>query len=176
LLEKIDNLISISRIKANQIHANFKEITLNDLLPSISDMAIKYKRRYVCESVELVIHKPSELVTLKTDKLLVTQVLSPIIQNAFKFTSSGKIEIGFNVRNADYAIIYVADTGTGIYPQFQKKIFDYFSKPIAENQTDSGGIGLGLAIAIGLIKLLGGKIDVESVPGKGSTFFIIIPV
>ena len=66
--------------------------------------------------------------------------------------------------------------GLGAKPLGANSTSTQTTKPIAENQTDSGGIGLGLAIAIGLIKLLGGKIDVESVPGKGSTFFIIIPV
>jgi len=116
---------------------------------------------------------PDNLVVI--DQLKMKQILTNLITNAFKFTNAGKVEVGCKAGNNNSFIFYVSDTGIGIPKEKHSVIFGRFAQV---NQSISGlygGTGLGLSIVKGLLDLLGGKIWLDSEPGKGSTFYFTIP-
>jgi signal transduction histidine kinase len=98
-----------------------------------------------------------------------------LLSNAIKFTETGGITLVTCV-NEDSFEMRVTDTGPGIEPADQQRIFDEFQQVDSTSTREKGGTGLGLAISRKLIRLHGGDMDVESEPGKGSTFWFRLPV
>jgi CheY-like chemotaxis protein len=99
-----------------------------------------------------------------------------LIGNALKFTIEGSIEFGYSLEADDYLQFYVKDTGIGIPKDKQEIIFERFGQVLDSNfYINQKGTGLGLAISSNLVKLLGGKMWVQSEPGKGSTFYFTVP-
>jgi signal transduction histidine kinase len=100
-----------------------------------------------------------------------------LVDNAFKFTSEGLIEIGCKPKNAETLLFYIKDTGIGIPPKKLEVIFERFRQATdAYLSSKFGGTGLGLSISKGLVELMEGEIWVESLEGKGTTFFFTIPL
>lgn len=100
-------------------------------------------------------------------------MLNHLISNAVKFTDEGEIEIGYKLENNNL-VIFVRDTGIGIPKDKLGTIFTRFTKVNNDKNRLFGGTGIGLTISKGLMKLMGGKIEVESEFGKGSTFWLKI--
>ena len=111
---------------------------------------------------------------LNTDKTKLTKILTNLIENAIKFTSSGFVELGYVAHN-DALQLYVKDTGIGIEAKNQKVIFERFSQEENDLSRKLGGLGLGLSIAQENAELIGVSIALESEKGKGATFSIHIP-
>jgi len=93
-----------------------------------------------------------------------------------KFTHKGTIEFGFRIENETNLVFYIKDTGIGIPKEKQTIIFDFFRQGDDSYTRGYGGIGVGLAIAKKITKILKGELKVVSEPGQGSTFFLSIPV
>lgn len=117
---------------------------------------------------------------IETDRNILREIFCHLLNNAIKFTKSGYVKFGSIAVTGDSGkegaklIFFVSDTGIGIAQEHQKHIFDRFSQADSSIRYDFGGTGLGLSIAKGYTELLGGKIWVESKPGKGSTFFFTV--
>jgi signal transduction histidine kinase len=109
------------------------------------------------------------------DARRLTQVLLNLVGNAIKFTDEGKVEIRAR-RQGDRFKISVIDTGPGIAPTDQAKIFEEFQQADNTSTRKKGGTGLGLSISLKIVELHGGHITVESEVGKGSNFKITIPI
>jgi CheY-like chemotaxis protein/anti-sigma regulatory factor (Ser/Thr protein kinase) len=109
-----------------------------------------------------------------SDKVKINKVLSNLIDNAFKFTQEGQIEFGYTIDESNI-VFFVKDTGIGITPEKQAKIFERFSQESTTTAQIYGGLGLGLSIAKENTELLGGYLTVESSKGKGATFYAHIP-
>ena len=109
-----------------------------------------------------------------TDEAKLNQVLVNLVSNAIKFTKSGDIDFGFEIKG-DFVQFYVKDTGIGIQEELFETIFDRFIQAEQTMTKNYEGAGLGLAISKGLVELLGGKIWVTSKINKGTTFFFTIP-
>ena len=128
----------------------------------------------------LSLNLPETLPLVRADAKRLSQILTNLISNACKYTlESGTIQVSARrVTNGSAAILYVAvkDSGIGIAPEDQEKIFSQFFRADDENVTNVRGTGLGLNITKKLVELQGGKIDFTSVYGKGSTFFFTIPI
>jgi signal transduction histidine kinase len=118
---------------------------------------------------------PQGLPTAHGDERRLSQVLLNLVGNALKFTDAGEIRISAKAGDGSFTIA-VRDTGPGISPADQGKIFEEFQQ--AENATTrkKGGTGLGLAISKRIVEMHGGRIWVESEPGHGSTFSFTLPV
>lgn len=101
-------------------------------------------------------------------------MLSYLLINAIKFTNSGSIDFGYTLLNNEL-VFFVKDTGIGIDIEAQRLIFESFAQADVFIRNKYGGTGLGLSISKGFVDLLGGRIWVESEPGKGSTFRFTIP-
>jgi len=102
--------------------------------------------------------------------------MTNLLGNALKFTEKGFIEFGFDLVSADKYMFFVKDTGIGISPENQQLIFKRFSQVDGSHTRNYGGTGLGLSISKNLVELMGGKLWVDSVQGKGSTFYFTLPL
>jgi CheY-like chemotaxis protein len=109
-----------------------------------------------------------------SDQAKLTQILTNLISNAVKFTKSGSIDCGFEIKD-DFVQLYVKDTGVGIPDELYDRIFNQFVQSEQSSTNDVDGAGLGLSIAKGLVELLGGKIWFESEIDKGSIFYFTLP-
>jgi signal transduction histidine kinase len=102
-------------------------------------------------------------------------VLLNLVGNAIKFTEVGEVRVEVNASDGHFRVA-VADTGPGIAPEDQEKIFQEFQQVDSSSTRKKGGTGLGLSIAKRIVELHGGRIGVESSPGQGSTFWFTLPV
>ena len=102
-------------------------------------------------------------------------MLLNLVGNAIKFTDKGSVAISARALDGSF-VIAVKDTGPGIAPEDQRKIFEEFQQVDNSSTRQKGGTGLGLAISKRIVEMHGGRIEVESVGGEGSTFRIVIPV
>lgn len=173
LLRLINDILDLSTIEANQI-----KIKKTPFAPA--DVFFDMYRQFLPEvhnEVKLLLKVDEDLrkIVLNSDEFRFRQIISNLISNAIKFTEKGSIETGFFSHGNSSIICYVKDTGIGISPEEQKMIFNHFTK-VENNNKLFRGAGLGLAICKQLTELMGGKIWVESEPGKGSTFYFTHPV
>lgn len=174
LLRLIDDIIDIAKIESHQIKIHITPTNISRLVREIYRVfsEIKNKNHYSSEFF-LQINSQHDLI-INTDSLRLKQVLSNLIDNAFKYTKDGIIEFGV-IENEKELEFYVKDTGIGIPKDKQEKIFERFSQLEYSLDRKFGGTGLGLAISKNLTELLGGKISVKSDIDKGSTFYVRIP-
>jgi signal transduction histidine kinase len=131
------------------------------------------------KAIELWIDVPADLPVVQADNIRVRQVLLNLISNAAKFTERGRIGVSARLQGAvgqEEVLLAVSDTGPGIDPGDLAKLFEPFSQVDASPVRKTGGTGLGLSICRHLVELHGGRIWVESTPGRGSTFFFTLPL
>lgn len=176
LLGLINDILDLSRIEAGKMELTFAEIDLADLIRSVMSTAVGLVKD---KPIELILDLPDDLPRVQADSMRVRQVLLNLISNAAKFTEQGHIAISARqVKESDReaVLIAVSDTGLGINPKDQEKLFMPFSQVDASPTRKTGGTGLGLSISRHLVELHNGVIRVESVPGEGSTFAFTLPV
>ncbi len=172
LLEIIGNILDISKIEGGKL-----ELIESDYLPKEEiESLLKIMRTKVEEKdLELnVFIDPNIPECLYGDRLRIKQIINNFLSNAIKYTEKGYID--FTVRWINNSLeIKVADTGRGIKPEDKDKLFEKFERLHVEKTSSVQGTGLGLAITKSLVELMGGNINVDSVYGQGSTFWVVIP-
>jgi len=176
LLTVINDIIDISKIDFNQMTFYKIQFNLNHLLNNLQISFENEKNRMGKADIQILIEKGLDDAKsyIETDEVRLTQVLNNLIGNALKFTQNGFIKFGYLVE-AKKILFFVTDTGKGIAPEKQQIIFDRFRQEEESHVRTFGGSGLGLPISKGLIELLGGTIYLDSVLGKGSTFYFTLP-
>jgi len=117
---------------------------------------------------------PASLV-IRADRIKLSRIIQNLLTNAIKFTTEGGVSVTAGLSPQREVWIRVADTGIGIPPQYQEKIFDEFFQLRGGDGERRDGSGLGLAICRRLVQAMGGAIGVQSEPGKGSTFTVTLP-
>jgi len=142
----------------------------DDLERTFREMAREKRLEF---SIDLA---PGLPATIRTDATRVKQVLKNLLANAFKFTRQGSVRLSIAPRGADAVAFAVRDTGIGIPPDKREIIFEAFQQADGTTSRQYGGTGLGLSISRELTRLLGGELELESTPGKGSTFTLVLPV
>ena len=173
LLRIVNDILEISQLGTKQIRPYSNTVCLNDLLLeqfSLFDMKAKENKTPLYLKKGL----PDSESMIVTDESKLYKILYNLLENALKFTNEGYIELGYDLKD-DKIQIYVKDTGIGINSENFKTIFERFSQEEKEVSSKSGGLGLGLSIARENAILIGGDITLESVKGKGSTFYLTIP-
>jgi len=177
LLTIINDMLDIAKIESGELPVNLEECDLNELLTEISLQFTKEQRQIEKQLIKFTIHTITapEENTIMGDKGKLKQIFINLINNAFKFTDQGEIEVGYKFDEKHALIFYVSDTGVGIPMEKQKIIFEPFTQLHLGTKSFTDGTGLGLSIVKGLVTLLGGEIWVESEPGKGSVFSFSIP-
>ena len=125
----------------------------------------------------LVVDAPADLGTLYVDPMRLRQILLNLLSNACKFTKEGEVSCAARkVGNGrDWIELAVSDTGIGMTPEQQAKLFEEFTQADATTAQRFGGTGLGLAITRKLARMMGGDVTVTSEPGKGSVFTVRLP-
>lgn len=170
LRQLINDLLDISKIEAGQMTLNLDIFNVQDMvddsIDTIQNMAAK-------KNINLETSGSSAPVM--ADPLRVKQILLNLMSNAVKFTDTGKISIAMEPDH-DQVIIRVTDTGCGIDPADMEQVFEKFTQVDSSSTRAAEGTGLGLAITKKLVELHGGKIGVESILGKGSTFWFSLPL
>lgn len=173
LLSIISDILTISAIETDQQKVNIEDTCLDSLLQDLEDI---YRQKYDGKGIELIKKIPESLRgrKIKTDKTKVNQIITNLLNNAFKFTDNGSIEFGVELKN-DVCEFFVKDSGIGIPENMQDEIFNRFTQT---NETISdlyGGVGLGLSISKAFVELLGGEIWLKSEVGRGTNFYFTLP-
>lgn len=171
LLTLIDEILDLSKIEAGKMDLEYADISVNDITDELNALfAPQAREKKLTFSIEI---KEGTRKILHTDQTRLLQVLKNLLANAFKFTSKGHVTL--EVSGSDTIAFKVKDTGIGISEEKQEHIFEAFRQADGSTRRKYGGTGLGLSISRELVKLLGGEIKLESTPGKGSCFTILVP-
>ncbi len=172
LLALINSILDMSKIEAGKMELSFQEVALPDIFGAvISTTNALVKDR----PIQLRHTVPADLPTVWADAQRVRQVLLNLMSNAAKFTEEGHIELKAEA-GREFVTITVADTGVGIKPDAQKRLFIPFQQVDGSTTRRAGGTGLGLAISRSFVEMQGGEIWVESEPGRGSAFSFTLPI
>jgi PAS domain S-box-containing protein len=174
LMAIVSDIMDLSMIAAGQMkirHEHFSPLKL------LVDLENEFKIKANDKGIDLRLSTKIEIPEIKVvnDAYRTRQVLTNFIGNAIKFTSQGYVEFGYLVKDGNVEF-HVKDTGIGIAPEHFEAIFDRFRQLEITKTRRFGGNGLGLAISKNLAELLGGKIWVESEIGKGSSFYLSLPL
>ena len=166
LLQLINEILDLSKIESGIVEFTITPVRLHPLCKEIHDAHI-----FRCpEGVELIYEPSDENIVIDGDKNRIFQVISNLIGNAFKFTTTGHISYGYR-REGKYVAFHVTDTGMGIAPDKVDRVFERFVKV----NNFAQGTGLGLSICKTIVEHLQGDISVESEMGKGSRFIVTLP-
>lgn len=167
LLNLIGDILDFSKIESGMLKYNIEEVNIRELCMEVYlGGTLKVK-----PEVKLIFDRSQPTVTLRTDPQRVTQVIANFVNNAIKFTDKGSITIFYEIKK-DRVKVCVQDTGIGISESNRERVFERFIKINDFHQ----GTGLGLTISKTIIEYLGGSIGVDSVEGKGSTFWFTLPL
>ncbi len=173
LLNTINSYMDISLIVSGNIEVKRKSIDLHQMLRGLFGL---FQPECISKEIEFLLNIPGNIgqITLNSDADLLKKILNHLLDNAVKFTDRGKIVFGYIVHLQSLEF-YVHDTGIGIGVEAQSLIFESFIQEELSPTRRHEGSGLGLSIAQGLVRLLGGELMVESKKGSGSKFFFKIP-
>lgn len=175
LLSLINDVLDIAKIEAGRIELEIAPFDLSALVRDITDMM---HQRAEEKGLHLLIDQSSHFPRLiRGDEAKLRQVITNLIGNAIKFTEQGSVTLRLNAKTimeTPWLIIEVQDTGIGITPEDQSRIFDAFVQ--AGKTSNQKGTGLGLAISRQFVQLLGGSLTLASTPGKGSVFRAELPI
>ena len=175
LLGIINDILDFSKIESG--HMDLEAIDL-DLVELVEDSVAMFAEPAARKGLELA----SQLSPLDQplhahgDPFRLRQVLANLLSNAIKFTRQGEVVVRAEVGTDGTLELSVEDTGVGIPPEAQQKIFEHFSQADGSTTREFGGTGLGLAISKRLVELMGGRLSVDSEVGRGSCFRITLPL
>jgi len=172
LTKLIDDVLDLAKIEAGKFTWNMAKISVSEVIErAIAATASLFEAK----KLDLVRDIDRDLPAITGDQDRLIQVVINLISNAVKFTDSGSIALSAHLRD-DAVVVGVTDSGIGIAPADQQKVFEKF-KQVGDTLTDKPkGTGLGLPICKEIVEYHGGRIWVESEPGKGSTFSFTLPV
>ena len=169
LLRIIDGLVSMSKIEAEAKNLVKSQTNLVEVLSEITQT---YMQMVDSQTVVLATQFPYTELMMTTDVAKLRELVDHLMQNAVKFTLKGSITLGFELIDGEHVRIWVKDTGKGIAEADKERIFERFVKV----DEYIPGTGLGLSIAKSHAASLGGTIGVDSRPGEGSTFWVVLPL
>jgi signal transduction histidine kinase len=172
LLRLINDVLDLSKIEAGQLTLSLGDYSISDVVTTVlvAVEALAAEKKLALKS-----QLPTDLPRARGDERRIVQVLLNLVGNAIKFTDSGEVAVQASAAEGSFTIA-VRDTGPGIPAADHVKIFEEFQQADTLNTRRKGGTGLGLSIAKRIIQMHGGAIHVESSPGRGSTFSVVLPL
>ncbi|MGD9738897.1 MAG: sensor histidine kinase [Bauldia sp.] len=172
LLQMINDVLDLSRIESGELSLTIDAYRLDGIVTTVASGMESIAR---AKGIEIRTLIPAGLPSGRGDERRITQVLLNLVGNALKFTDEGYVEITLAVSDNVFDIV-VRDTGPGIAPEDQERIFREFQQVDSSTSRSKGGSGLGLAITRRLVASHRGSISVESALGKGAVFRVRLPV
>ena len=182
MLNIINDIVNISKVESGQMEISIAETNINEQMEYIHTF---FKPEAEQKGIRLVFNNslPAKEAIIKTDREKIYAILTNLVKNALKFTPSGVIEFGYQLKPVNPKIadgpvemeFFIKDSGVGIRGEQMGFIFERFRQGSESLNREYEGAGLGLAISKAYVEMLGGKIRVESDFGKGSVFYFTIP-
>ncbi len=172
LLQLINDIIDVSKIEAGKMELEVSEVDVRECLTSCSSIVSG-----MAANKEIIFDAkyPPKGTVILGDGSKIKQIAVNLLSNAVKFTpDGGKVSLKASIAE-DELHISVTDTGIGIDPQYHEQIFELFDQGAPEVAKKYGGSGLGLPLVQELVEMHGGRIRLQSAPGKGSTFTVFLP-
>ncbi|HAH23941.1 MAG TPA: hypothetical protein DCL77_09330 [Prolixibacteraceae bacterium] len=173
LLTIISDIMDISKMESGEVKIRKTQLNAQKILSNVKEQ-FSFQAEAKNLELKLILPDTDQETVIFADADRLHQIFNNLVGNALKFTSKGKIEIGY-YPYGNMVEFYVKDTGIGIPEEYHDKIFDRFRQVEDAKTRTFGGNGLGLAISKNLVELMGGKIWVESESGMGSTFYFTLP-
>ena len=174
LLTLINDILDLSKIEAGHIQVQAETVPLQRLVGDIRQLFQPVaETRNLAFEIEVAPDCPR---AIETDRMRIEQILKNLLSNAFKFTEAGSVRLTLSPMEGDRIALAVADTGIGMSKEQQGHIFEAFHQADSTISRRYGGTGLGLSISRQLARLLGGSISLESKPGEGSRFTLVVPL
>ena len=173
LSDMVDDLLDLAKIEAGRISISPAWFDMFDLFSALRGM---FRPIVDASAVDLIFEEPLGLPRLYTDDKKLGQILRNFISNSLKFTTLGEVRVSARLQGEDKVRFAVSDTGIGIAAELHDTLFEDFSQVDSPLQKRLRGTGLGLSLCKRFAALLGGEVGVDSTPGVGSTFFVIIPL
>ena len=178
LLKLVEDMIDLAMHESGQMELNNSACSVNDLFNKL--YAHFNRKKHVLEkhSIALLMSKSVEEndLVIETDILRLKQVLSILISNGLKFTDKGVVEFGYEITEQKQLYFFVKDSGKGVSEDLQNVIFNSFQKENDNSENQQSGVGIGLAIASEVVKLMGGDIGFKPNPTRGSLFYFTLPM
>lgn len=175
LLGLIDEILDLSKIEAGKMDLELLETPVQEITQSLKGL---FEQVALQKGIRLDIDTSKAPLVIKTDKMRLEQILKNLISNAIKFTEKGAVTLTVkkDPSNKKQVLFSVRDTGIGIPKDKQRSIFEAFQQADGSTKRKYGGTGLGLSISRQLARLLNGDITLESEPGEGSNFTLVLPI
>ncbi|NTV63933.1 MAG: hybrid sensor histidine kinase/response regulator, partial [Oscillochloris sp.] len=175
LLSLINDILDMAKIEAGRVEISLEPVDCQEVLGEVLDHLRPMAEQ---KGLRLTLNAPPQPVMAQADRRALSQILINLINNAIKFTDSGSIEIELSdqqIGNQRQTAIRVVDTGIGIGEDDLPRLFQEFGRVSSASVRQREGTGLGLRLSQQLALLLGGKIEVQSAYGVGSTFTLLLP-
>ncbi len=176
LLALIDEILDLSKIESGKMVLELQETTFKEITDELKGLFLPLaKDKNLFLNLEIDTEVPG---SFQTDSLRLQQILRNLLSNALKFTSKGGVTLRISLEPGQHGTVRfsVLDTGIGIPEDKQRLIFEAFQQADGSTRRQFGGTGLGLSISRELAKLLHGSLQVSSAPGKGSEFYLLLPL
>ena len=173
LSDMVDDLLDLAKIEAGRITISPAWFDMLDLFAALRGM---FRPIVDASAVDLIFEEPQGLPRLYSDDKKLAQILRNFISNALKFTARGEVRVSSQLEDDGQIRFAVHDTGIGIPGELHDTLFEDFAQIDSPLQKRLRGTGLGLSLCKRFAALLGGRVGVESTPGVGSTFYVVIPL
>ena len=170
LLSLVNDLLDLAKAEAGRLEPNWADVDLKAVFGQLRGTMRPLATR---PEVEFVVEEPA-MTRLRSDEVLLAQILRNLLTNAIKFTAAGSVRLSAAKVGGEIELT-VADTGPGIPSELQERIFEEFYQVPGSHALSGRGTGLGLPYARRLVGILGGALRVASTPGEGSVFTVRLP-
>ncbi|MCX6127014.1 MAG: ATP-binding protein [Proteobacteria bacterium] len=173
LLNLINDILDLSKVEAGKLEIRPESVFLPTFFTILAKtFELLAKERNLVFNVRIDPNVPESVIT---DRQRLEQILKNLLSNAFKFTETGSVMLHVSRASGARLAFAVIDTGIGVHKEHQEVIFEAFRQSDGATNRKYGGTGLGLSISRDLARLLGGSVEVDSIPGDGSRFTLLIP-
>lgn len=174
LTDLVNDLLDLAKVEAGKVTIRPSAFRVDGLFAGLRGMLRPLLAQN--SSVNLIFEDPVDIPEIYSDEARISQILRNFISNALKFTERGEVRVSAKARENGVVVFSVADTGIGIAPEDQGRIFEEWTQVDSRHQRHVKGTGLGLPLSRKFAQLLGGDVSVTSQIGAGSTFFAMIPM
>ena len=173
LVSLINDILDISRIESGRVHLRVEPLAMPEIIQGVVDT---FRTVASNAGIELMWIAEEPLPRAAGDRDRIGQVLMNLVSNAIKYSPGGGSVTIRALQDGEYVVVSVHDTGIGIAPEDQERLFSKFYRVDSSLTRDIGGTGLGLSICKSVVELLGGEVGCESEAGQGSTFWFSLPI